>query len=274
MGPRALADTDTGYAQTITGSKMRGIVPEKLSRPWQALVTRLSVFPTSPWQAPSDLWQEVVGTPPEASQDQPRQRVRAQTGPWRDGALQLLVSPVNVVWVAVPLPNREGLPNLANWNVENAVADFVDVTRPWLTSVNFGVMRLGFGLQALLPAEDKISAYKRLQGLVPSVKIEPETTTDLLYQINRPVLSRTLVGSIRLNRLMKWSAIFFGITQVQTTPTSVRATPLGGSHYASLDIDVNTPADLSDPLEGGSLGAIFDELVELAWRNLEAGEIA
>src|SRR5271169_3638701 len=105
---RASAYADTGHAQTIAGYRMQGMSPEKLSRPWLALVARLSVFPTAPWEAPGDLWEQVVGAPPETSQDQPRQRFHLQTGPWRDGVLQVTASPVSVVWVAAPPPDREG----------------------------------------------------------------------------------------------------------------------------------------------------------------------
>lgn len=246
--------------------------PEKLNRPWLTLVARLSVFPTAPWDAPSDLWERVAGVPPETSQDQPRQRLRLQTGSWRDGVLQVTASPVSVVWVAAPSPNSEGLPNLDHWSVESVLPDFLSITRPWLTAVNFEVKRVGFGLHALLLAEDRISAYKLLQGLVPSIKIEPETTSDLLYQINRPVPSRSLFGDVRLNRLMKWSAPFFGSAQFQATASFVQATPVSGRHYAGLDNDVNTPAERIEPIEKGQLGAIYDELVELAGENLEFGE--
>jgi hypothetical protein len=122
-------------------------------------------------------------------------------------------------------------------------------------------------------AQDRASAYRFLEELVPSVKIEPEDTSDLLYQINRPRLSRVL--NVRLNRLMKWSAMFFGRTQLlQVTPEIVQPGPVFGRQYASLDNDVNTPAEHLEPLARGQLGAIYDELAELAWENLEAGEKA
>jgi hypothetical protein len=73
---------------------------------------------------------------------------------------------------------------------------------------------------------------------------------------------------------MKWSPVLFGSPQVQISPAGVElAAPVTGRHYASLDNDVNTP-DRREPLASGLLGAIYDELVELAWKNLEFGEKA
>jgi hypothetical protein len=48
--------------------------------------------------------------------------------------------------------------------------------------------------------------------------------------------------------------------------------PVVGTYYASLDNDTNTPAEHITPFEKGKLGAIYDELVQLAWENLEIGE--
>src|SRR5262249_41618761 len=144
-----------------------------------------------------------------------------------------------------------------------------------LTSLDLDVRRIGFGLHSLFFAQDRFTAYKLVEELVPSVRlIEPEVTTDFLYQINRPVSSRELGEGVRLNRLMKWSTLFAGHTQFEATPDTAQIGPVFGRHYASLDTDTNTPAEHLAPLDKGKLGVIYDELVELAWTNLEAGEIA
>jgi hypothetical protein len=250
------------------------MVPEKLSRQWLTLVVRLTVFPIAPWEAPPDLWEKVVGEPPENDQNQPRQRLRVRTGPWRGGILQLTVSSLNIVWTAVP-PTDDGLPNLDDWAVETVLPEFVELTRPWLTSVEFQINRIGFGLHSLLPAPDRVSAHRLLGDLVPSITLEPDETTDLLYQINRPVLSKVLSGEVKLNRLMKWYVPFFGAAHVQATGTGIaQVGPVVGRHFAGLDNDTNTPAEHREPLDRSLLGAIYGELVELAWRNLQNGEKA
>jgi hypothetical protein len=251
------------------------MVPEKLSRPWLTLGVRLTVFPVEAWTAPADLWEQVVGAPPETDQNLPRQGVRVQTGPWRDGGLQLTVSSDRFVWLAGPSPAPGGLPDFDHWSVESVLPEFLEVTRPWLNSVDFGIKRIGFGLNSLISVQDRAAAYRLLAELVPSLRlVRPDTTTDLLFQINRPVSSGALGGGLRLNRLMKWSALFLARTEVQVTPQGAQTGPVLGRLYASLDNDVNTPAELSKRFEKEQLGVTYDELVQLAWENLEAGELA
>ncbi len=175
--------------------------------------------------------------------------------------------------MARPSATSEGLPDFENWSVETVLPDFIGTTRPWLNSVDFGVKRIGFGLHSLISVQDRAEAYRLVEELVPSVRlVEPEAATDLLYQINRRVPSRVLGDGVRLNRLMKWSALFLGRTQMQFTPEVAQTGPVFGRVYASLDNDVNSPAEHLAPLDKGQLGAIYDELVELSWANLEAGE--
>jgi hypothetical protein len=251
------------------------MLPEKLSRPWLTLGVRLSVFPAVAREATVDLWHEVIGGLPENDQTQPRQHQRAQTGPWEGGVLQVTQGtgvPPRVVWAAAPPPTEEGLPDLDNWPVHSVLPKFLTITRAWLGSIAYDVNRIGFGLQSVLLAKDRVEAYELLQPLLPNLRIEPKTTTDLLYQVNHPVPSHIL-DNARLNRLMKWSALFFGTASFQATPTELAPTgPVRGLYYASLDNDLNTPAEYPGPLDTRKLHPIFDELVTLAWENLEIGE--
>ncbi len=268
-----LADTDIGHTQTIAGSPMQGMSPEKLSRQWLTLGLRLSVFPLTSWDAPTNLWERIVGEPHETEQSQPRQRLRVQSGPWREGLLQVMTLPSTIVWTASPAPEADGLPDFDKWPVVNFLPAFVALTRGWLVSTDFDIMRVGFGLTGLLFSPNKIASYKTLQELIPSVQIDPEETSDFLYQINRPVSSSVLGSQVRLNRLMKWNSRSFGLAQLQISPNVAQASPVVDKYYATLENDINTPNELAGALEKSLLGAIYDELVGLAWGNLERGEM-
>jgi hypothetical protein len=177
------------------------------------------------------------------------------------------------VWVATPRGTPQGFPDLKDWSVEGVLSDFMEVTRPWLKSADFAIKRVGFGLHSLLSVPDKAAAYRTLEELVPSVRlVEPDAVTDLLIQINRRVPSRVLGDTTQLNRLMKWSSVFFLSAQLGLTPEMAKVAPVVGGYFASLDNDVNTPGERLEPLEKRELGPIYDELVQLAWENLEFGE--
>ena len=131
--------------------------------------------------------------------------------------------------------------------------------------------RLAFGVQAILPVVDRVEAYRLLQGLLKDrIRFETEGSSDFIYQINHPVRSKT---GIMLNRLTKWSAMAVQVVQFQvgTMPTTVRSIHI--AEFASLECDFNTPADRQEPLDSAALGLIYDELVNLAWENIEMGEI-
>jgi len=164
--------------------------------------------------------------------------------------------------------------DVESWPVVDILPEFTAITRSWLASTDIGIKRIGFGLHALLSVPDRETAYRIVNDLVPSVSVDPADTSDLLYQINRPVVSQVLGNNINLNRLMKWSAARFQLAVIEATPTA--SINLSGvvQNYASLENDVNTPADRLEPIDKAVLGPIYDELVGLAWKNLEFGEVA
>jgi hypothetical protein len=250
------------------------MIPEKLTHPWLTFGLRLSVFPATIWDAPLDLWERVVGTRHETDASQVTQHIRTQAGPWHQGTLQLTTLPSKIDWIAAPGATAERLPDVDKWPIVDIMPAFLSVTRSWLTDADFDIIRIGFGVTALLSAPDKAAAYKLLQGLVASVKIDPEATSDLFYQINRPVQSKVLGNQLRLNRLMKWHSASFALAHMQVSPTEItQAGPVLAKYYASFDVDINTPAENRRALEKSLIGAIYDELVELAWDNLERGEM-
>jgi hypothetical protein len=244
--------------------------PEKLSRPWLSHSLRLSVFPVAPWQAPANLWESAVGEPPETDQNQARQFIRAQGGPWAGGILQVLVTPLRIDWLASPALRTNDPIGPDHRLIADVLPAFLDATRPWLTSADFEIKRVAFGLQGVLSADDKAGSYKLLQAMLPHIKIDPGFSSDFVYQINHPVQSRSL--DLKLNRLTRWSAL--AVQFIMGEGGGAQSTPVPVANYASLECDDNTPAERQERLGNGHLGAIYDELVDLAWENLELGEIA
>jgi hypothetical protein len=244
-----------------------------LARPWRVLGIRLVVFPSDTGEEPPNVWKDALNGVPDTDESQPKQLTRVQTGPWRGGSLQITITPATIFLVASPGLSQEGGPDLEAWPAAEVIREFRELTHPWISSAPLQPKRIGFGLNSLLAADDRRAAYQQLQELIPSVAIDPEETSDLFYQINRPVSSR-VSNELLLNRLMKWSAPMFRTLRVQVTaPGNAQTTTAPGRTFAGLDNDVNTSAERTTPLDQGSLGAIYDELIDLALENLEFGEL-
>jgi len=246
--------------------------PKTLSRPWLAHSIRLTVFPVAPWEAPANLWQSVVGEAPETDQNQAKQLVRAQAGQWQSSQLQVVATPLRIDWTASPAmrTDTDGTLGPDHRPMTEVFPLFVDATRSWLISTDCEVKRIAFGVQGLLPGGDRIAAYRLLQELLPHIPIQPETSSDFIYQINHPVQSRAL--DIKLNRITKWSGLAFRFVMVQEGAGAQSASvPI--ENFASLECDHNTPAEGQDRLDSKPLGLIYAELAQLAWENLEVGEV-
>jgi hypothetical protein len=157
--------------------------------------------------------------------------------------------------------------------VQKLLPAFIEVTRRWLEPLDFGIKRLAFGLHAALTVADRVEAYNLLQSLLRHrVKFDPERSSDFVYQINHPTSSKTT--GLNFNRLMKWSAMTVQMVQFELGQApSAQSALIRLREFASTECDVNTPGDRQDPLDNAVLGAIYDELVNLAWENLEMGEI-
>jgi hypothetical protein len=247
------------------------MTPETLSHTWLANQIRLSVFPTSPWELPADLWSGVVGEAPETDQSQPRVNTRTQSGSWHGGVLQVATTPLRADWVFSPSGDDAGGPQFSR--VADVLPPFVAATRTWLTTGNASMKRIAFGISALVQTADRVEAYELLQLFTQSLKIDPKASSDLSYRINHPVSSQVIKG-LRLNRLTTWTALLIRPLQLQLGPSSdAQVAPGSGQHFAMLECDINTPAEHAEPLDLALLGATYDELVQLALENLERGEV-
>jgi hypothetical protein len=249
--------------------------PAAASPPWSAESLRLTLFLVEPFDA-AGLWKHVVGRDPEVDERRPRESVQRQGGGLEEGYLTLASTLPRLDWVLSPLPvtapSEVQAPDVGP--ADAAMKEFERLFNPWLqSSPPIAVKRMAFGLVALLPVPDRIEAYRRLQLALPSVKVDPENSSELFYQINRPKLSRSLAGA-KLNRITRWGAMvrrsFQGTLDVQGQ--HLIAGP--ETQLVRLECDNSTPADRTEPLDSKSLVSIYSELQEMALDNVERGELA
>jgi hypothetical protein len=149
---------------------------------------------------------------------------------------------------------------------------FVRLSKSLLGIASFPpATRLAFGTVMELPARDKEEGYRQLSAYLP-FQIGESNSSDFLYRINRPRNSRIL-NELRINRVSVWSLSMLRQTQLTPSATghiasSARST--GPQYACRVELDINTDAQFTDPLNN----TIFDELVDLAKEIYTKGDIA
>lgn len=205
-------------------------------------------------------WELATGEPPDSKVSQPKVGAVQEQGSFSTGVLTLLSQPGRIDW-------------LLNWPeiaevlkpFEESVVPFVSLIQRWFSAAP-PIQRLAFGAVLRLPVEDRIEGYNKLSTYLHYLDIDPEGSTELLFQINRPRRSSLSNNGLTINRLSKWSVAFAQqmTYRVQAPETgALQVTNLQKDLFCRLEMDINT-APKSDDLDAGSLPEIFGELVGFA----------
>src|ERR1022692_3692633 len=177
---------------------------------WDAESLRMTAFLAQPLPAPGldGLWQALLQEAPELVTASPRAGTKQLEGPLKLGRLMMLEQPSrvdllrtaqNAIQAALAADEAMAIGPLSE-----TVADFSPMAAKWLSALGAPVTRLALG--AVLSgkaAENRSVAYHELQQYLPSVRLDPESSSEFSYQINRPRQSRVSPG-LSLNRIMKW----------------------------------------------------------------------
>jgi len=242
-------------------------------------VLRLTVFAHPDERvAEPNWWSDLMGVEPEQRTSKPGRGEFQDAGPMGDAMLSLSVQPGRADWFLTPgqfVPGTELVAEIRSVGVfPDKFGEFVGLMSRWLPSAP-RVVRLAFGAVVFVPTESKESGYRMLSGYLPSVKIDPVGSEDLLYQINRPRNSVSITG-LRMNRLSKWSVAYFQRFRVGIpVPSQGIQGQLGDRvHACRIELDMSTSTDMSDALPADHLNEIFRELVNLASEIAQKGDIA
>lgn len=239
---------------------------------WQAESVRATAFP-SPGSGPHDnstWWETIVGEPPENRISQPKVGVLQEQGHFSNGMLTLISQPSRIDWLFT-----QTNPSETSWSLEECVGIFQPVIERWLISAP-GVQRLAFGAVLRLPVDDRKQGYEALSGFLHNVKLDPEGSSEFLFQINRPRKSETIEG-LSINRLSKWSVALLHQATYSVQPPQAAPFELMSheeSAFCRLELDVNTMPDVDGELSAEILAQIFDELVTLGKEIASKGDIA
>ena len=233
---------------------------------WQVENLRLTAFLVSP-VIPEEmhLWKSLMGKVPDQIRNLPQQQLVTEDGPYLTGRLHVETSNNRIDWKLFhdPKNHPHGLPTLGPY------VDFEDQFRQlmlsWIDNCP-AINRIAYGCVLLLPTEGIKEAYRNLNDLLPSVDIDFENISDLMYRINRKRDSRCGIQHLKINRLSTWSApqligTFFDISADANRPPKVTNLPNPKS-FCRLELDINTAAEYTQELHKKFLPDIFIELVE------------
>jgi hypothetical protein len=176
---------------------------------WQVESLRLTLFRAKPIETVIPLWETLTGQKPEKVESQPRANIIIETGTVVLGALTHISDPLRINWNLSPSQEQQqrsaSLPTLGSFF--ETKGQFIKVMSDWLSSDAVPeTNRIALGSVSLIVKDNRASAYKQLSELLHHVTIDIDNSTDLLYQINRPIRS-TVEPDLMINRLSKWNAV-------------------------------------------------------------------
>ena len=233
---------------------------------WQVENLRLSAFLVSPVNPEKmHLWEELMGKVPDQIRNLPQQQLVTEDGPYLTGRLHVEVSNNRIDWKLFhdPKNSPHGLPTLGPY--ADFEGQFRQLMLSWIDNCPT-IHRIAYGCVLLLPTESLTDAYSNLNDLLPTVDIDLENTSDLMYRINRKRDSRCGIQQLKINRLSTWSAAQMIGTVVDISAGDIRAPKVTYSpnpkSFCRLELDINTAAEYDQVLDKNLVPDIFSELIE------------
>ncbi len=241
---------------------------------WQAEALRFTGFiPGVSPEFAKGVWKNLIGEDPESQTQKPRQSLISETGPWGPGTLTIEIHPIRIDCVLRPrsLKGDEPPPEILG-PFDDVITAYDKIIHKLLELDQFPPLtRLAYGAVLRIPVETLIDAMKLLNDFLPAVKIDPESSSDLTYRINRKRKMRVGEKEILFNRLNTWQTI-------RSSFISIDLAEKGTAHRqdvnlaARLDLDINT-APSEEPFGREELIPIYSTLRELGTELAEKGDI-
>jgi len=249
------------------------------SSKWQIQSARLTTFFLGgETPDPSGFWSEVVGNDPSEEHKRASSGQFQQIGAFDGWQLRLLALPGRLDWTIAMEPRSQEtsgvLSVIFGGPFDSALSALEKLANKWV-EICPQTNRVALGMVLIQPVADRRSGYAQLSQYLTGVEIDPDNSTDFLYQINRPRDSGVL-PNLKLNRLTKWSVLRTGTMLITMTSAGRNAAQSGleGEKLGMrLDLDISTEANRKDELPNSKLAPIFNELVELGKEIASKGDV-
>ena len=245
---------------------------------WETESLRFTAFPI-PVSPIEDVgwWRSIVGQPPEVEVKRVREGGIRAEGSFNAGRLILETLPFRIDLRLISSPEisstTSGFATIGKFT--EIIEPFADVMNRWLSLDSCPeIQRIAFGAVLLASVDSRESGYRQLAGYLPSVDIDPENSTDLSYQINRPRKSKTKIADLTINRLTKWSVavVVGGDFFVESEEIAYRKR-LQKYVACRLELDINTNVGKQEPLPRDKIPAILSEFMSVAEEIVIEGDI-
>jgi len=240
---------------------------------WQTATLRLTSFPIPSVKLDeASWWSEVVQKPSEAKLQ--KLSLYRETSAFENGKLILEVQPGRIDWLyRGPEMNTENLESLPlTGPFPSSLEVFSKLMLRWLSIKSYPpTKRIAFGAVLFQPIETVKSGYQRIIPFLPSVKLDPEGSSDFMFQINRARASKTGITGLKVNRLSKWSVGSMKLVAIEST--MLEDVAFHEQVFCSLELDINTAQEFKGELPQDRLSKIYTELTSLGKEIAEKGDI-
>ncbi len=242
--------------------------------PWNLAQARLTCFFREPLEnQKNDWWEEVLGVPPDESVTKRTEGIHTDKGIVNGRRLLLNIQRNKVDWLVSPVEQlSDELFNFIGTYDESTI-QLRDMLQNWVSTAG-QIKRIAIGAIALEPVEDRENGYRFLQTMLPALTIQPETSSDFFFQINRPTIGEFREVAIKINRLMKWS-----VSQVEfhrqnlAFNTGLESDLVASGHAARCELDISTDQDQDQEIDPAIRIDVLNRLFELGRSILQEGDV-
>lgn len=218
-------------------------------------------------------WDQVIGGKPDTEQTDYQRNMKVREDKDNNNCTIMINQPERIDWIfeatlgKEPEPFPPTLGSMSNTTLE----PFVKIAKDWFDKCP-PTNRLAFGAILIKQTDNVHTGCEEILPYLPRVELDPQTTADFVYKINRP--KKSLVEpSVTINRLNTWSVE--GISNVGVTISSGKpgvSTHVRNLHVCKLVLDINT-ALLDNPISGDKAWEIFQELIEQGNKIASEGDV-
>ena len=237
---------------------------------WEASQLRLTLFLSKALSADAALWSMVAG---EAQLEQQTTHLAGSfaRGNFRGNTLEVRATGSRLDILLAPAPPRLESDQVPEIKItmapfQEALATLDELASRVIDNLPSQAQRVALGTQLLCFTETGLGSYELLKSQLTSINLVPDRTRDFRLEINWPVQSQAIPGTM-LNRLTKWASLVFR-TQINASEIVVAE-----KYAAALELDMSTDAAREVLISVPELHQVYLELRALALENAEKGEV-